>query len=48
MVTSPLSNIASKSLVAKVGSILTDRIPAPLSVTPAGIVRGNISEYTPG
>ena len=43
IVVSPFNKNASLSLDATVGTILTARIPAPLTVTPAGTVNGNVS-----
>ena len=40
---SPLSKNASLFFVATVGLIFVARIPAPLTLTPTGTVRGNIS-----
>ena len=45
---SPLSRKQSFVFVARVGAIFVDLIVTPLTVTPAGTVKGNISSNLPG
>lgn len=47
-VVSPFNKNALLVFVPTVGIIVTALIPAPLTVTPAGTVSGNISSYVPG